>query len=66
MSTISVSYQDVTAMVPFEAFAGIKRNRTQDIEKKVRELQEEKHVYFVDCWYSDDARRLIGEAAKKF
>lgn len=51
---------------PLEAFAGIKRNRTQEIEKRVRELQDEKHVYFVDCWYSDDARRLIGEAAKKF
>ena len=54
------------AVWPPKAFAGIKRNRTQDIENRVLERQEEKHAYFIDCWYSDDARRLIGEAKKKF
>ncbi|HVN72569.1 MAG TPA: enoyl-CoA hydratase/isomerase family protein [Desulfomonilia bacterium] len=51
---------------PPKAFAAIKRNRTEEIAKRVRNLQEAKHREFIDCWYSSDARALIREAMKRF
>ena len=51
---------------PQKAFAGIKRNRTEEITVRVRTFQEEKHKAFIDCWYSDEARTLIKDAMKKF
>ena len=51
---------------PQKAFAGIKRNRTEEIAARARTFQEEKHKAFIDCWYSDEARMLINDAMKKF
>jgi len=51
---------------PLKAFAAIKRNRTEEIAERVRNLQEAKHREFIDCWYSSEARTLIREAMKRF
>jgi 3,2-trans-enoyl-CoA isomerase len=52
--------------MPPKAFAAIKRNRVEMIEARVLEHGEEKARAFVECWYSEDARRLLREAMKKF
>ena len=51
---------------PREAFALIKRNRVEDIEQRVLARREEKERLFVDCWYSDEARKRLKEAIEKF
>lgn len=51
---------------PMRAFAAIKKNRTEAIERRVLAYQDAKHDEFVDCWYSSEARALIREAMRKF
>jgi enoyl-CoA hydratase/carnithine racemase len=51
---------------PREAFALIKRNRVEEIEQQVLARREEKERSFVDCWYSDEARKRLKEAIEKF
>ena len=51
---------------PQGAFAIIKRNRTEEVEMRLLAQREKKEQSFIDCWYSDEARRLLREAIKKF
>ena len=51
---------------PREAFALIKRNRVEEVEQRVLARREETERLFVDCWYSDEARRRLREASVKF
>ena len=51
---------------PREAFALIKRNRVEEVEQRFLARREEKERLFVDCWYSDEARRRLREASVKF
>ena len=51
---------------PQEAFAMIKRNRVERVEAQVLARLEEKERFFVDCWYSDEARERLREAMEKF
>ena len=51
---------------PPSAFALIKRNRVEDIDQQVLARREEKERLFVDCWYSDEARRRQREAIARF
>jgi enoyl-CoA hydratase/carnithine racemase len=48
------------------AFALIKRNRVEQIERRVLAQREEMERLFVDCWYSDEARQRLKEAMDKF
>ncbi len=49
-----------------EAFAMIKRNRVERVEAQVLTRLEEKERFFVDRWYSDEARERLREAMEKF
>lgn len=51
---------------PQEAFAMIKRNRVERVEAQVLMRLEEKERFFVDRWYSDEARERLREAMEKF
>lgn len=51
---------------PQEAFAMIKRNRVERVEAQVLARLEEKERFFVDRWYSDEARERLREAMEKF
>ncbi len=52
--------------LPQKAFAITKRNRTEGVEAQILQHLEEKEQFFVECWLSDEARRLIKEAMEKF
>ena len=51
---------------PQEAFAMIKRNRIEGVEAQILTRLEEKERFFVDCWYSGEARERLREAMEKF
>jgi len=51
---------------PRQAYALIKQNRVEQVEQRVLAEREEKERLFVDCWYSDEARRRLKEAIEKF
>jgi enoyl-CoA hydratase/carnithine racemase len=51
---------------PLGAFALIKRNRTEEAEKRFLLSGEKKAQEFIDCWYSGEARELLRDAVKKF
>ncbi len=51
---------------PLNAFALLKQNRTEEVEKRFLISGEKKAKAFIDCWYSDEARKLLKEAQKKF
>jgi enoyl-CoA hydratase/carnithine racemase len=52
--------------MPHEAYEMIKRSRTEMVEDEVLARWEEKERLFLDCWYSDEARRRLREAMEKF
>jgi enoyl-CoA hydratase/carnithine racemase len=52
--------------LPHEAFGMIKRNRVETVEAQVLAHLAEKEQFFIECWYSDEARVRLKEAIKKF
>jgi enoyl-CoA hydratase/carnithine racemase len=65
---LSASIEKAKALgaMPEKAFAIIKRNRTEGIEKAIAAQLEEQERRFVECWYSEAAREHLREAAAKF
>jgi enoyl-CoA hydratase/carnithine racemase len=49
-----------------QAFAMIKRNRVEVVEAQVLARLEEREQFFVERWYSDEARGRLREAMEKF
>jgi len=62
----SVEKAKALGAMPEHAFAIIKRNRTEGIEKAILSQLEEQERRFVECWYSEVARERLTEAAAKF
>jgi enoyl-CoA hydratase/carnithine racemase len=62
----SVEKAKTLGAMPEQAFAIIKRNRTEGIEKAIVSQLEEQERRFVECWYSAVARERLKEAAAKF
>jgi len=52
--------------LPEKAFQIIKRNRVDDVVKKVGKGILEKENQFLDCWFSPEARDNLKEAMKTF
>jgi enoyl-CoA hydratase/carnithine racemase len=48
------------------AFKMIKKNRVDPVVNGIKEDLEEKENYFLKYWFSDETRKLLKEAAKKF
>jgi enoyl-CoA hydratase/carnithine racemase len=51
---------------PEDAFAAIKRNRVEGIEKHILDKLEEKERIFIRCWYSEAGQKLLRDAISKF
>ncbi|MFX0093604.1 MAG: enoyl-CoA hydratase/isomerase family protein [Candidatus Hodarchaeota archaeon] len=51
---------------PAQAFQMIKYNRIERVETQIRRNLAEKEQFFLECWYSEEARALLREAIKKF
>ena len=52
--------------LPNDILNQIKSNRTQLVEDMVLPRLAEKEQKFIECWFSDDTRGRLQEAAKKF
>ena len=52
--------------MPEQAFALIKCNRVEAVEREIAIQREEKDRMFVDSWYAEPARQRLKEAAAKF
>jgi enoyl-CoA hydratase/carnithine racemase len=52
--------------LPHQAFAMIKRNRVEVVEAQVLAGLEEREQYFIECWYSDQAREALRVAMQRF
>jgi enoyl-CoA hydratase/carnithine racemase len=52
--------------MPAQAFAMIKRNRTEAVEQQILEKLEGREHYFIDCWYAEDTRARLKAAMEKF
>jgi enoyl-CoA hydratase/carnithine racemase len=52
--------------LPQEAFRIIKHNRVETVKAQVHKHLAEKEQAFLKCWYSDEARKRLKEAIKKF
>lgn len=52
--------------MPNKAFEIIKRNRVEKIEAQVLNHIKEKEQLFLECWFSNETRRRLKEAIKKF
>lgn len=51
---------------PQGGLAVIKHNRTEATAATIRAHLEEKEAEFLDCWFADETRSLLREAAKQF
>lgn len=52
--------------LPHKAFGMIKRNSVEVIEAQILTHLAEKEQFFIECWYSDEARKRLKKAIKKF
>jgi enoyl-CoA hydratase/carnithine racemase len=64
--TEAIGRVEITGSFPREAFAAIKRNRVEGIEKQILEKLEEKEQIFIQCWISAAGQKLLREAVTKF
>lgn len=52
--------------MPNKAYGMIKRNRIEAVESQVQAQLAKKEKFFLECWYSDETRKRLQEAIKKF
>jgi enoyl-CoA hydratase/carnithine racemase len=62
----SVEKASLLGALPQESFAMIKRNRVEVVETQVLARLEEKEQFFIERWYSDEARQRLRGAMEKF
>ena len=64
--TLAIEHADTLGSRPKVGYEMIKQNRVEVIEEQVTARQDEKEEYFIESWYSDEARKCLKEAMKKF
>jgi len=62
----SINKAETLGSFPAEGFSMIKQNRVERVAEQVLKHLDEKEQYFLDCWFSQNARERLKEAAKKF
>ena len=62
----AIEHVDTLGSLPKVGYGIIKQNRVEVIQEQVMARQDEKEAYFLESWYSDDARKCLKEAMKKF
>ena len=67
-SVESVAIEKVSrlAAMPARAFAMTKGHRVREIPDRFQAVRAELDRAFMDCWFTPETKRLLGEAAKKF
>lgn len=62
----AIGHADTLGSLPKVGYEMIKQNRVEVIEEQVMARQDQKEAYFIESWYSDEARKCLKEAMKKF
>ena len=62
----SIDHARSLGVSPQAPFARIKQNRVEVVEARVRANMEDREQFFIECWYSDEARGRLREAMEKF
>jgi enoyl-CoA hydratase/carnithine racemase len=62
----SVAHARLLGGYPPNAFKMIKKNRVEGVKEQIQERLDEKEQYFLNCWFSDETRKLLKGATKKF
>ncbi len=62
----AVEYSGEIAAYPHDAFAVGKMNRTGPVMEEIEQHRREREKTFLDLWYAEPARTLLGEAIEKF
>jgi len=62
----AIERADTLGSLPKVGYEMIKQNRVEMIEEQVAARQDDKEVYFIESWYSDEARRCLKAAMKNF
>jgi hypothetical protein len=62
----SIETVQTLAVMPKEAFALIKRNRVEEVEKQILKNLKDREAKFLERWFSDETQGLLKEAKEKF
>jgi enoyl-CoA hydratase/carnithine racemase len=62
----SIEKVELLGALPTKAFEMTKRNIVETVEAQILENLAEKEQLFIECWYSEEARKRLKEAIKKF
>lgn len=62
----SIELARLLGLKPPGAYRIMKQNRVEGIEERILAHWEEKQRYFIECWYSDEARERLKKAMEKF
>ena len=62
----SIEKAKLLSALPQKAFGMIKRNRVEGVKAQVQKHLSQKEQFFINCWYSDEARQLLNDALNKF
>ena len=62
----AIEHADTLGSLPRVGYEMIKQNRVEVIQEQVTVRQDEKEKHFIESWYSDEARKCLKEAMKKF
>jgi enoyl-CoA hydratase/carnithine racemase len=62
----AVDHARLLGKYPPMAFRMIKKNRVEEVKENILKNLDEKEQYFLKCWFSDETRKLLKEATKKF
>ena len=62
----SIEKAGLLGALPRKAFGMNKRNRVEVVEAQLITRLAEREQFFIECWYSDDARERLREAIKRF
>jgi enoyl-CoA hydratase/carnithine racemase len=64
--TEAIEKVETISSYPESAFAAIKRNRVEEIEKQLMAELKKKEQIFTQCWFSDAGQNLLRDAISKF
>ncbi len=62
----SIEKAKLLGALPHKAFEMSKRNLVETVEAQILTHLAEKEEFFVECWYSEEGRKRLKEAIKKF
>lgn len=62
----SIAKAELLGSMPQLAFEVIKQNRVEEIAEQVAKHKEKNTEQFLDCWFSDEARKRLKAAMEKF